>query len=384
MGQQGDVPVPVAERRQHDGDDVDPVVQVLAELAARDRLAQVSVRRRHDAHVHVDQRGRAHAPHLSLLDGAQQLRLQRGRDVADLVEEERAPVGRLDQSGLGPDGTRERALLVTEQLGLEQRLGKRRAIDGHERAGDAGAVRVDGASDQLLAGPRLAADEDVGVGPRRLLHQLERARHGRAAPDHVLEAERRLQLVPEVPVLDLEVPLTQGPLDGDLELVDGEGLGKVVERAFLHRRHRRLDARERRDHDHGQGGVDVVRPPQQLDAVHSRHLEVGQQQVRGIGLDERQRAMGIRRRQASMAGAPQDARAVLDHVGLVVDDDDRRVAHAVTRRAIGGMAGLYRVAPGPPPARTRRLSEILERRMTTSLVPEDADLRHLPAVVSAA
>ena len=39
-------------------------------------------------------------------------------------------MGQLDQARLGLDGPRESALLVAEQLGLQQLLGQRRAVDG--------------------------------------------------------------------------------------------------------------------------------------------------------------------------------------------------------------------------------------------------------------
>ena len=44
------------------------------------------------------------------------------RQLADLVEEHRAAVGRLEQAGLAPDRAGEGAALVAEQLALEQRL----------------------------------------------------------------------------------------------------------------------------------------------------------------------------------------------------------------------------------------------------------------------
>jgi hypothetical protein len=51
--------------------------------------------------------------------------LQRRRHVADLVEEQRAVVRRLEQAGLAAaPGARERPFLVAKQLGFEQRLGK--------------------------------------------------------------------------------------------------------------------------------------------------------------------------------------------------------------------------------------------------------------------
>ena len=65
--------------------------------------------------------GIADAADLALLQHAQQLRLQRERQLADLVEKQRAAVGFLEQPGLVAHRIGERAAHVTEQLGLEQR-----------------------------------------------------------------------------------------------------------------------------------------------------------------------------------------------------------------------------------------------------------------------
>ena len=77
MGEQPHVPARSRSGGSCDRDDVDAVVELLAELALGDRLAQVAVGGRDDAHVHVDQRGAAHAPDLPLLERAQQLHLER-------------------------------------------------------------------------------------------------------------------------------------------------------------------------------------------------------------------------------------------------------------------------------------------------------------------
>ena len=54
------------------------------------------------------------------------------------------------------DRAGERALLVAEQLALEQLLGNGGAVDRDEIAVRARALRVDGAREQLLAGAALA------------------------------------------------------------------------------------------------------------------------------------------------------------------------------------------------------------------------------------
>src|SRR5206468_2029277 len=70
----------------------------------------------------------------SLLEEAQQLDLERQRDVADLVEEQRPALRQLDLAGGCLDGPGEGATLITEQLGLKQILGNRGAVDGDKFA----------------------------------------------------------------------------------------------------------------------------------------------------------------------------------------------------------------------------------------------------------
>ena len=81
-------------------DDVEPVVEVLAEVARRDLLLEVAVGRGDQAHVDLDRLDAADALELALLERAQQLHLHLDRDLADLVEEQRAAVGQLEAAGL--------------------------------------------------------------------------------------------------------------------------------------------------------------------------------------------------------------------------------------------------------------------------------------------
>ena len=91
-------------------------------------VLEVPVGRRDDAHVDPLRARAADALELLLLEDAQQLRLQLERDVADLVEEERAAVRQLEAPDPLRDGAGERAALVAEELALEQaRSGWRRS-----------------------------------------------------------------------------------------------------------------------------------------------------------------------------------------------------------------------------------------------------------------
>ena len=85
--------------------------------------------------------------------------------------------GHLEQAGLVAHRPGEGAADVAEQLGFEQRLGQRRAVDRHERRRRARALIVDHPDDELLAGAALAVDQDGRVERRHARRQLEHLLH---------------------------------------------------------------------------------------------------------------------------------------------------------------------------------------------------------------
>ena len=88
--------------------DVEPVEQVAAKLPVRDGLLQIHVGRGNHAHVDRHAGARTEPHDLALLQHAQQLDLHRQRQVADLVEKQRAAVRGLEPAGLRAEraGTR--------------------------------------------------------------------------------------------------------------------------------------------------------------------------------------------------------------------------------------------------------------------------------------
>src|SRR3546814_999224 len=69
-----------------------------------------------------------------LLEEAQQLQLERKRDVADLVEEKRAALSKLDLALRGLDRAGKGALFIAEQFGFEQAFGDGGTVDRDEGA----------------------------------------------------------------------------------------------------------------------------------------------------------------------------------------------------------------------------------------------------------
>ena len=112
------------------------------------------------------------------------------RQLADLVEEERAALRRLEGALPGRDGAGERAPLVAEELALDQALGQRRAVDGDERRRRVRAEPVQVARDQLLAGAALAEiSTGLGIGATRAIASRSSAIGGAAADQRGLPAE---------------------------------------------------------------------------------------------------------------------------------------------------------------------------------------------------
>ena len=174
-------PPRVAQRRDLDLDDAQPEVQIAAELAGVGHRGEVAVRRRDEAHVGGQRLAPADALELALLDEPQQLALQRQRQLADLVEEQRAAVRGLDLADHPAVGAGVRAALVAEQLALDERGRQRRAVDVDERRLAARAVDVDRAREQALAGAGLAVEQHGRVGLRRAHdHLVDRRHRGRA------------------------------------------------------------------------------------------------------------------------------------------------------------------------------------------------------------
>ncbi len=105
-GQLQHVLAPRPQRRDGEVHHVQPVVEVLAELAPLHQLAEVAVGGGQDAHVHALRAVLAHRADLALLEEAEQLDLRRGGQLARLVEQERASVGLGEEAALGACGRR--------------------------------------------------------------------------------------------------------------------------------------------------------------------------------------------------------------------------------------------------------------------------------------
>ena len=140
-----------------------------------------------DAHIDRHLGHRTDAAHGTLLDHAQQFALHGQRQVADLVQEQRAALGGLEEAFTVFVGAGEGTLAVAEEFSFEQRFGDGAAIHGHEGAGGARRTVVDGARHQFLAGARLAVHQHRRHAAPDLFHQAAHLHHGRRVAQQPLQ-----------------------------------------------------------------------------------------------------------------------------------------------------------------------------------------------------
>ena len=345
--------MPLAQRRHADLDHVEAVVQVLAELAGLHLGAEVLVRRAQQAHVDRQLGDRADRPHRALLDRAQQLRLHRQRQVADLVEEQRAAVGRLEEAFAIVHRAGERALAIAEELGLEQLLGDRAAVDRDERLRRAHADLVDRARDQFLAGAGLAghqhrrhAARDLLDQRAHLLHRRRKAGHARqrlahrrggrrgGAPAAAPRRGRRRSPKAGSPARpsDRRAAAAERRGDDGAELLQVDRLGQVVVGAGLQRLDRVLGRAVGGDDDRLLAPAALFEPAQHVQAGAVGQPHVGDDGAVGPVLQVQQRLLHRARGLDVVALAQQRQLVERAQVGFVVDDQQaevRSVGHPV-------------------------------------------------------
>src|SRR5690606_2455518 len=248
-------------------------------------------------------------------------------------QEQRAAVGGLEEAGPITVRAGERAAHVTEQLGLEQVLGDRAAVDGDERLVGAVALVVDEPRDQLLAGPALARDEDGRGVAGDLAGGLERLAHGGGLRDDLAVAALDADLVAQAADLAAQRLPLLGLLEREHELVGAEGLGQVVVGARLHGLDRELGAAVG-GHDDDQA-VALLRAValEELEARQPRHADVAQDDVGPELLRASEAFLPVAGGVDLVSLAREDEGHRLAKPGLVVDDENGHDRNSGGRRA---------------------------------------------------
>src|SRR5260370_19159287 len=111
-----DISFPVAERRQRNRENIQPIVEVFAEFTVLDHLPQVSIGGGHDANVHLSGACTADCFELALLEHSEDLRLKFQRHISDFVEKQSATIRQREAPNVRIEGARESSPFIPEKL----------------------------------------------------------------------------------------------------------------------------------------------------------------------------------------------------------------------------------------------------------------------------
>lgn len=160
--EEGDVLAAVAEGWEVDGDDVEAVVEVFAEVTFADFVFEVEVGGGDDAGVDLLGAVVADAFELAFLEDSEESDLKLWVEGSDFVEEDGSALGGLETACFIADSACEGAFDVAEKFGFEELGGECSAVDADEGFVSSWGVVVDGFGDEFLAAAGFAKDEDGG------------------------------------------------------------------------------------------------------------------------------------------------------------------------------------------------------------------------------
>ena len=134
-----------------EGENVDPIPEIGAELAIPDHGPQVAMGSGDEAHIDAQGLLSADPLETAVLEDAQQPHLDGRRQFADLVQEEGAAVGALEPTQASGPGAGETALFMAEEFRVHQIRRDGAAVDAQEGALGPGGAAMDGAGDDLFS-----------------------------------------------------------------------------------------------------------------------------------------------------------------------------------------------------------------------------------------
>jgi hypothetical protein len=155
-----DVAFPVAQRRQLEARDVQPVKEIGAEAIVGDRGLERRIGSRDDSRGKQALLGSAEPAKTPILDHPKKLCLKLERQLCDFIQKNGPAASYLEQSPLEIPGIGEGTGLVSEEFALQQSFRNGGAVDCHEWLRRALTRRVDATRKQLLTGTRFPNEQN--------------------------------------------------------------------------------------------------------------------------------------------------------------------------------------------------------------------------------
>ena len=151
-----DIAQSLAERRKNDVDNVNAIIEILAEAAFFDQNGEVLVAGEDDADIDSDGVIGADRFKFPLLEHAQQLHLETWRGGIYFIQKNRPAIGGEETALFVVGRAGEGAFDVAEEFGFEERFRNRAAGNFDERLLGAGRTVVEGPGDERFAGAGFA------------------------------------------------------------------------------------------------------------------------------------------------------------------------------------------------------------------------------------
>jgi hypothetical protein len=160
LGESHDVVAPVAERRDIDAEEVEPMIEIFAEFALGDRIGEVTIGGSDDADIDREFLAAADAADFMIFDGSQNFRLESEGKAGQLVEEKSSAVGCFEETDPGGAGVGKGATFMSKEFAFGEGFREGGAIDFDERLFGTRAVAMNPAGDGGFTGAGLTLDQN--------------------------------------------------------------------------------------------------------------------------------------------------------------------------------------------------------------------------------
>src|SRR6185437_7920269 len=250
VGQQRNIFLPLAQRRQSNLKNVQAIIEILAKLAFLKRFFDHFIGGGDDSHVHGNFVFSAEPAYARIFEDAKEFRLCAHGHLTQLIEQQRPVLGQFEATGAPFQSSGESSFFMAEQLALHQRFGHCGAIDGHEWPIAARAEVMNSAGDKLFARTALARNENGGARRRHLADQRKYLLHRRTRAHHIHQHTFVLQFPLETLGLLRKSALLGGAIKKNFESSRLDWLFEEPECAkIVNRLNRRFDVSESRQNN---------------------------------------------------------------------------------------------------------------------------------------
>ncbi|MNE19286.1 hypothetical protein D3C80_1123590 [compost metagenome] len=210
---------------------------------------------------------------------------------------------------------------MAEQLGLEQLLGDRRAVESDKGLAGARAKLMQAARDLLLAAAGFAANQHVDRQAGEVQDLLAQLLHALGHAQQIrLQAYLQIGLFMQAAVLQHQLAFFQGAAQAAEQGFGAEGLFKKVVGAIAHGLDRHRHIAMAGEQDHRQVGIAGLQLFEQLQAVHAGHAHITEDHPGEVHRQLLQAVFGTAEQLHVEAGQAQPLLYGGADAGFIVDD----------------------------------------------------------------